>query len=159
MSAEKLASEFEVALKRVGGTLSKSVECTTWPAPHKPKAMPKGAAAVYVFVLTSETGRDRVLKVGKAGPASGPRYLSHHYNFSAPSTLAKAILFNPILWAEIGIESIEKAEVGQWIKTKTERMNFHLYGEDQKWLTHLEIFLRGKLSPMMEGVQTKEFLA
>ncbi|MEM6371595.1 MAG: hypothetical protein AAF727_02305 [Pseudomonadota bacterium] len=156
--ASHLSAEFAKALGKIGGVLVQPIEHITWPAPHRAKSMPNGASAVYVFYLPRQDQSDRVLKVGKAGPASGPRYFSHHYHFSAPSTLAKAILFNPILWGEIGLDSIRKEDVGEWRRQNTSRMNFHLYGEDRKWVSHLEIFLRGKLAPMMEGVQTKEVM-
>lgn len=156
MDPRALTRDFESALLTLGRKLNNRLDFSSWPAPHKPIGPPKGASNVYVFYLGMPDAPKRVLKVGKAGPKSAPRYHNHHYNFSAPSTLAKAILHNPILWPDLGIGKITKEEVGDWIKRNTTRLNFHLSPDDGNMLPLLEVFLRGRLSPMMEGVQMKE---
>lgn len=63
------------------------IEVELLPAPHKPPSkLPSGKFAVYAFFR----GKD-CLKIGKAGTNSQARYVSQHYGFSAPSTLAKSI--------------------------------------------------------------------
>ncbi len=58
-------------------------------APHRRPPLPAGFAAVYVFALAEEYGRatpagaGAVLKVGRVGPASGPRFSYQHYGFAA----------------------------------------------------------------------------
>lgn len=53
-------------------------------APHRrPSRLPEGRQAVYAFFLG-----DTCLKVGKAGPKTAARFISQHYGFNAPSTLA-----------------------------------------------------------------------
>ena len=66
-----------------------AIRIETLMMPHRaPLSLPKGKMAVYVF-----SDKERVLKVGKAGPRSQSRYTSQHYNAgSAPSTLAASIL-------------------------------------------------------------------
>ena len=55
-------------------------------APHRqPSRLPAGRIAIYGFWVDGEW-----LKIGMAGPKSGPRYVSHHYHMKAPSTLASA---------------------------------------------------------------------
>ena len=59
------------------------------PKPHQPPTnLPKGCSAVYIFSTNQQ-----VLKVGKVGTKSGPRYTSQHYNpKSSMSNLAASIL-------------------------------------------------------------------
>jgi hypothetical protein len=53
-------------------------------APHRPVALPKGWQGIYAFRWNSQW-----LKIGKAGPNSAARWLSHHYGpLRAMSTLA-----------------------------------------------------------------------
>ncbi len=76
------------------------IELLTWNAgsnTHIPLTLPKGYSAIYIFKY-----HDEYLKVGQAGPNSAPRYLSHHYYTTAPSTLAKSLLKDPIYSLQIG---------------------------------------------------------
>lgn len=84
--------------------------------PHKPSGLPTGTMAVYCFFLNGQA-----LKIGIAGPSSGPRYLSQHYNpNSAGSNLAKSISAHP---TKIGIPPLHTNFVGIWIKEHTDRIN------------------------------------
>src|SRR3954453_16960248 len=72
-------------------------------APHQQPKLPPGYGAVYAFALSSSTsseaGAGMVLKVGKVGPNSEPRFRYQHYSpTSAGSTLAKSLLAHPIVW-------------------------------------------------------------
>ena len=129
------------------------IEIVNWKAPHHPEQMPKGKRAVYVFSLASNK---RVIKVGKAGPKSNARFQSQHYGFSAPSTVAKAITYNPIIWPLLGISSISEETAGEWIKKNTDRWNYLLHEADDKMAALLEIFLRATFAPMLEGVDTRK---
>jgi hypothetical protein len=90
------------------------------------------------------------LKVGKAGPNSGARYTSQHYNAaSAPSTLAASLLKEG---HEIGVNGLSVESAGEWIKSNTSRINFLLKVEcGVPALTLLESFLQCRLKPRFEG--------
>ncbi|MEE9389072.1 MAG: hypothetical protein V3U96_10725 [Paracoccaceae bacterium] len=157
-----LISGFREGLSVAGQFLHGEVEHSHWPAPHNPIAKPKDAAAVYVFALSKQAGKNcnagsgRILKVGKAGQNSNARYQSQHYGFSAPSTVSKAIFFNPVLWPYLGILELEKEMVGDWLRKNTERYNFFLTGRDIALTSFLETYLKAVLSPVLEGVQSKD---
>ena len=103
-----------------------AVRVETLMMPHRPpRNLPKGKIVVYVF-----SDKERVLKVGKAGPRSQARYTSQHYNAgSAPSTLAASILKDKDAVQRYGLN---KRNVSGWIKKNTDRVNFivdaHYYG-------------------------------
>jgi hypothetical protein len=128
----------------------------SWQAvPHKrPSGLPQGKQAVYVFFLGQ-----RCLKVGKAGPKSGPRYVSHHYFCKAPSTLAKSILGSrdqvlAVLEAEKHkqLHDADEAGIGKWIEASTARLNVLLPAEaGSHALSLVEAFLQCRLQPMFEG--------
>ena len=124
-------------------------------APHSPKDLPSGKAAVYVFSLpatcTAPAGPNRALKVGKAGPNSNNRFRYQHYKSgSANSTLAGAIENNPILLSYIGISRFPD-NLGNWIRENTDRDNFYVDGLRQDLLGFLEVYLKGRLGPIYEG--------
>jgi len=101
--------------------------------------------AVYLFSYGTS-----VLKIGKAGPNSGARYTSQHYNAaSAASTLAGSLLKGG---NEIGVTSLTVESAGEWIKTNTDRINFLMKVEcGVPTLTLLESFLQCRLKPRFEG--------
>ena len=114
--------------------------------PHRPpRNLPKGKIAVYVF-----SDKERVLKVGRAGPRSQARYTSQHYNAgSAPSTLAASILKD-----EDAVQrySLNKRNVSGWIKKNTDRVNFILDADHYgPMLNLLEAFVQCRLQPVYEG--------
>jgi hypothetical protein len=57
-----------------------------------------------------------VLKVGRPGPNSDPRFYSHHYNFSAGSTLAKSLVGHLVVWPWLGIAHMDSTTVKQWMR-------------------------------------------
>lgn len=117
----------------------------TWDAgiaTHNPLALPAGFSAVYIF-----KNPDECLKVGKAGRNSAPRYLSHHYHITAPSTLARSLINDPLYTAIIG-EQIPR----DWIRTNTSRYNIlipNIYGKH--FLNFAEAFFILKCTPRYEG--------
>lgn len=116
------------------------------PKPHKPPSrLPAGQMAVYAFFLDG-----RALKVGKAGPNSGPRYISQHYNpNSARSNLARSILTVP---ERIGAAGVDTSGIGAWIKHHTDRVNLLVpvsFGIPM--LSLLEAFLHVRWQPIFEG--------
>ena len=122
----------------------------TLPAPHKPpSALPSGKAAVYVFVWNG-----RCLKVGKVGPKSQARFTSQHYSpASSNSNLAKSLVAGH---GKLGLSGITESNVGAWIKTHVDRVNFLLSVESGiAVLTLLESFLQCRLDPVFEGFESQ----
>lgn len=112
--------------------------------PHrKPKNLPKGYAAVYMFAYNSEW-----LKIGKANSKSMARYTSQHYGFNAMSTLAKSLASDKMMSA-YGI-SCENAR--EWIEQNTYRVNILIKNEKGKAATALvEAVMHYKFRPRYEG--------
>jgi len=147
VDAQALIQDFLRVASLAGAHLAESeIEVETLNAPHRPPSrLPAGKMAVYVFSYG-----DTVLKVGKAGPNSGARYTSQHYNAaSAPSTLAASLLKGS---EEIGVSGLTVESAGDWIKKNTHRTNFLMKTESGvPVLTLLEAFLQCKLKPRFEG--------
>ena len=147
MDAQTLIQDFLRVAALAGARLAASeIEAETLQAPHRPPSrLPAGKTAVYVFSYG-----DTVLKVGKAGPNSGARYTSQHYNAaSAPSTLAASLLKDG---EEIGVSGLTVESAGDWIKSNTLRTNFLIKTEcGVPTLSLLEAFLQCKLKPRFEG--------
>lgn len=147
MDAKAVIEDFLRVAALAGARLDESqIEVETLKAPHRPPScLPAGNMAVYVFSYG-----DTVLKVGKAGPNSGARYISQHYNASsAPSTLAASLIKGG---GEIGIAGLTVESARDWIKKNTDRTNFLVKNEcGMPVLTLLEAFLQCRLRPRFEG--------
>lgn len=120
------------------------------PAPHVPPTrLPAGKMAVYVF----SKGAD-VLKVGRVGANSQPRYTYQHYKpGSALSTLAASILADG---EHLAIGAVTAENVGSWIKQNIDRVN--LLMDEQigvATLALLEAFLHCRLKPRYEGFKSQ----
>jgi len=135
------------ALKICGTQMSDAdFELEDMGVPHSPPTtLPKDKMAVYIFLHG-----EQCLKVGKAGPKSNARYTHQHYGTGrAQSTLAKSIVKNP---GRIGMEKMNDAEVGAWIKSQTRRINIILDSEhDRNILNFVEAFYILRLKPVYEG--------
>ncbi len=146
-NTQKLVDDFHQVAK-IGGvdlpTGAIGVECL--PKPHTPSALENGKMAVYVFVLD-----EQCLKVGKAGPNSGARYKYQHYSpKNSKSNLANSLLTCP------DFPQLFEADIGNWIKHNTDRINFLIdasYGIPV--LNLLEAFLQCKLKPKFEGFENQ----
>ncbi len=110
--------------------------------PHKqPKKMPAGYAAIYIFVYQNE-----FLKIGKANAKSNARFVSQHYGFSAPSTLAKSICSDSA-FLSLGINP---DNVKPWMLENLHRIN--IYVKDSKTTTELvEAVMHYAFRPKFEG--------
>lgn len=120
------------------------------PSPHTPPLkLPTGKAAVYVFIRNGVC-----LKVGKVGPKSQARFTSQHYNpISSKSNLAKSLVAGQ---SKIGVSGITESNVGAWIKSNVDRVNFFLDEEcGIPLLTLLESFLQCRLAPVFEGFESQ----
>jgi hypothetical protein len=129
------------------------------PAPHRQPHLPPGWAGVYVFSLSERyggatpAGAGRVLKVGKAGARSDPRFYSHHYNLSAPSTLARSLIKYRVLWPWLGISGIEASDVKEWMLRNLDRTHYFVPGGSDEVLAQLEVFVRACVGSVFEGAR------
>lgn len=128
------------------------------PAPHKPPKLPVGKCAVYVFSLTRgygqryPAGQNRVLKVGKVGPKSGPRFQYQHYSpQSARSNLAFSLVNLPVLWPYLGIGTLTDDNVRDWLLRNTDRDHFFVDAGEAWLVADLEVYVKGLLGPVFEG--------
>lgn len=147
---EQWVSKFSLAAEIAGiKTDKKQIELEILRAPHKPPSkLPSDKMAVYIFMLG-----DQCLKVGKAGPKSQARYTSQHYGFNAPSTLAKSLAMDK---ARLNIASLNDNEIGNWIKTTTDRFNILIDRElGADVLNFLEAFMQCALKPKYEGFKSQ----
>lgn len=112
--------------------------------PHKPRALPNGMMGIYTFMYEGQ-----FLKIGKAGPNSGSRFLTQHYNpKSAKSTLAASLLEDEKM-RDIGIT---KSNVGEWIKNNCRRIDILIDAELGIFALELiEVILHYKYEPVYEG--------
>lgn len=151
MTAEEIIDtmkEIERLTEALGYSLLRSeYRVEDWGCPHKPKMLPKNHAAVYMFFKD-----DRAWKIGKANKNSQARYLSQHYGFGAPSTLAKSIRDDDkIVFPGKEDQSVMKA----WIENNLQRINILIHveeGKDEKAITELvETVMHYKYRPRYEG--------
>ena len=114
-------------------------------APHRqPSNLPTGKMAIYAFWCNGEW-----LKIGKAGPNSGPRYISQHYTGNAMSTLAGSLVKDSQMQEVAGFDI---QNPGQWIKASTCRVNILILSHRRReLLSLLEAFLHVRLNPKYEG--------
>lgn len=124
-------------------------------APHRQPALRPGMGAVYAFALssctTSAAGEGIVLKVGKVGPNSDPRFRSQHYTLSAGSTLAKSLLGHPIIWPWLGVDNLNAASVKAWMLENLDRMHIFVPGGSPLVLAALEMYVRARIGSVFEG--------
>jgi hypothetical protein len=141
----EVLSDFERTLPLAGiKANSVRLEVQDLGCPHIPCALPQGKMAIYIFIFG-----DRVLKVGKVGPNSNPRFQTQHYlPGSCPSNLAKTLLNDEAgEWHDISAD-----EIGSWMRRHLHRIDI-LLGADVGLavLAYLEAFLHCRLSPKYEG--------
>ncbi len=153
MNTNELVDDFREVARLAGVTIpANALHLDAWPAPHRPKGLPSGWMAVYLFDYNG-----RALKVGKAGPNSDARYRSHHYRVSSSdSNLARSLALDG---ARIGVAVTEES-VGSWIREHTSRVNLLLKAElGIPLLTLAEAFLQCRLNPVFEGFETQRAVA
>ncbi len=117
--------------------------------PHNGLTLPSKNSVIYVFSLSSNPAL--VLKVGKAGPKSGARFVSQHYlPGSCTSNVAKSVCVERHTWELLGISSINEETVGAWLRAYTDRDHFFIE-QGSLVLNLLECFLQCRLKPLFEG--------
>ncbi|MCR5462579.1 MAG: hypothetical protein K6E87_05875 [bacterium] len=116
--------------------------------PHKqPKKLPNGYAAVYIFIY-EKTNEYEFLKIGKVNPNSSARFVSQHYGFEAPSTLAKSICFDK----EFQDMGIAPNNVKEWMLNNLHRINVYIKASCGMKATELiESLMHYKFNPRFEG--------
>ena len=115
--------------------------------PHKQPSLPKGFAAIYIFVYVTGT-KCEYLKIGKANAKSNARFTSQHYGFSAPSTLAKSICADK----EFQSLGVNEENVKKWMLNNLHRINIYIKVEQGKAITELvETVLHYRYRPRFEG--------
>jgi len=125
--------------------------------PHTPSTQPPGWQGVYGFQYEGTW-----LKVGKAGPKSGARWISQHYNpGSAMSTLAFslvkyghfAVVDHPSLpGLRLKLRDVFPDDIGDWIRRNTSRVNVLIRADmGSPGLARLESIAHRLLSAIFEG--------
>ena len=110
---------------------------------HKAEPLPSGKRAVYIFLHG-----DKFLKIGKVGPKSAPRFLSHHYHVTAKSSLARSILDDP----EFADLNLNDANIKNWITSNVRRIDIIFESTVRPGTTSLiEAGLQYKYQPNYEG--------
>ena len=146
-SPQQLLNDFLIVTELTGAKMqSEAIQIETLTMPHRPpKSLPASKMAVYVF-----SDKERILKVGKAGPNSGARYTSQHYNAkSANSTLAGSLLKDHEYTQKY---QLNEDNVSRWIKENTSRVNYIVDANvNLLTLNLLEAFAQCCLHPYFEG--------
>jgi len=116
--------------------------------PHRqPSRLPEGHAAIYIFVYGDEA-KYEFLKIGKANAKSGAWFISQHYGFSAPSTLAKSLCADEE-FLRAGVSDIN---VKAWMLNNLHRINIYIKTDQGKAVTELvESVLHYTFRPRYEG--------
>ena len=125
--------------------------------PHVPTMLPAGWQDVYSFKY-----EDTWLKVGKAGPKSGAKWISQHYNpRSAMSTLAFSLVkyghfasVDRLSLADLRVQlrTVSPDDIGEWIRRHTQRLNLLIRAEmGREGLAYLEAIAHSVLKPVFEG--------
>ena len=130
-------------------TRDKEIEIEDRGCPHKqPNGLKKGYAAVYSFI---DKNSGQFLKIGKANEKSQARYVSQHYGFKAPSTLAKSICADK----QMQEHRIKEDGIKEWILNNTRRIDILIKcgcSDSNKWATTLiEGIMHYKYMPRYEG--------
>ena len=116
--------------------------------PHNTPKLPKGYAAIYIFVYETGNTCYEFLKIGKANSKSNARFASQHYGFHAPSTLAKSICSDE----EFVAMGINKDNVKEWMLNHLHRINILIKADCGKAATELiEAVLHYGFRPRYEG--------
>lgn len=125
------------------------------PGPHRQPGLRPGFGAVYAFALSAHTvsvaGAGTVLKVGKAGPNSDPRFRSQPYKLSSDSSLAKSLLKYRIVWSWLGIDQLNEATVKPWMLTNLDRLHIFVPASSRLMLPLLEMYVRARVGSVFEG--------
>ena len=158
-----LISDFAAAAESAGvaglsDQLLNELRHETLRAPHLPRKLEPGFAAVYAFALSAEAGKSApcgagcVLKVGRVGATNGKRFRYSHYKPDGPpSTLARSLVTYPILWPWLGIRHLDDSTVKQWMLSSLDRVHIFVPDGHPEVLAALEIYARARMGSVFEG--------
>jgi len=112
--------------------------------PHRqPQSLPSNKMAVYMFKYNNI-----FLKIGKANKKSNARYVSMHYCFSAPSTLAKSILKDKDNYPS----ELNENNIKDWMLKNLQRIDILIDANLGYFvLEFIEVILHYKYQPKYEG--------
>lgn len=133
------------------------IQHTYTPAAQGKSVRLRGGAAVYVFSTVAHhvapVGANRVLKVGRAGANSAPRFSYQHYSARGNgSTLAGAIARTPMLHRYLGVNR----DAGVWLLQRADRDDFHFAPGREGAAKAFEVYARARLGPVFEGSTGRE---
>ena len=116
--------------------------------PHKqPHQLPKGYAAIYIFIYGTETEYE-FLKIGKANAKSSARFVSQHYGFNAMITLARSICSDDVFRDK----GVTPDNVKEWMLNNLYRINVYIKESCGKKATELiESIMHYSFNPRFEG--------
>lgn len=103
------------------------------------------------YGATCAAGAGRVLKVGRVGARSGPRFNYQHYGLAAPSTLARSLLKYRVLWPWLGIDQLDETTVKDWMLTRLDRVHFYVPAGHDLVCASLEMYVRARVGSVFEG--------
>ncbi len=121
--------------------------------PHKPKPLPKGKTAVYMFYCPKEKS---FLKIGRVGIKSNARFSYQHYNPAySKSNLASSILNDDKMKMNF---KLTNENIGGWIKENCRRINVLFDGKETNPFASelVEACLHYKYNPRYEGKSNNE---
>lgn len=154
-----LVADFDDAATRAGiAGWPCTVTTETLRAPHQQPALQSGSAAVYVFAISAVAGRaapagpGAVVKVGRVGPNSAPRFTFQHYSpRSAGSSLAKSLIRYRVMWPWLGVHEIDESNVKDWMLRHLDRFHFFVPGDRLEVVAELEVYVRARVGSDFEG--------
>ena len=133
------------------------VETELLRAPHRAPALRSGFGVVYVFALSASyvanvpAGPGAVLKVGRVGGRSGPRFTYQHYGIQARSTLARSLLRYRAMWPWLGVTTLDESSVAEWMRQHLERVHFYVPDDGAVIIESLEVYVRARVGSVFEG--------
>lgn len=146
---KEVMKKVEVITKDLGYPISEDAyHIEDMGCPHvQPSQLPKGYAAVYIFVY-EQKDKDEFLKIGKANANSSARFVSQHYGFNSLSTLAKSICFDE----KFQTMGVTPNNVKEWMLKNLHRINIYIKESLGKAITELvESILHYTYRPRYEG--------
>ena len=149
-------SEFKRLIQKASFALGKEIDADKYEIvdlgiPHIPQSLPDGKMGIYTFLYKD---KDQFLKIGKAGPKSGARFLSQHYNpKSAKSTLAASLIRDN----DMKKFELNEVNVKKWIKDNCRRIDIIMDEELGSFTLELvEAILHYFYKPKYEGYNSQQ---
>lgn len=148
-NVEEMMSLIKNVTAELGEGISNQYEIEYLNKGEKPKKLPKGKMAIYMFYYEKDKC---FLKIGKANKNSNARYSSHHYNpNSSNSNLAKSIVKDDELFCDINNDNVK-----DFIINELTRVNILLDEDLGMFVLNLvESLFQYKFQPKYEGFESQ----